>query len=78
MAARSRESCEATSARAAGVVWSRISWPHHPVRSIKGGFAGFFLMSRPPLLLLRRGARRTTPLVFTSCVEPIRTSKALP
>ena len=23
---------------------------HHPVRSIKGGFAPFFLLSRPPLL----------------------------
>jgi hypothetical protein len=23
---------------------------HHPVRSIKGGFASFCLMSRPPLL----------------------------
>src|SRR6266436_8838339 len=28
----------------------------HPVRSIKGGFAPFFLMSRPPLLT-RRGMR---------------------
>src|SRR5262249_30913780 len=28
----------------------------HPVRSIKGGFAAFFLMSRPPLLA-RRGLR---------------------
>src|SRR6266436_3731847 len=28
----------------------------HPVRSIKGGFAPFFLMSRPPLLK-RRGMR---------------------
>ena len=27
-----------------------IVGPDHPVRSIKGGFAAFLLMSRPPLL----------------------------
>src|SRR5438034_947446 len=26
------------------------SWTNHPVRSSKGGFAAFLLMSRPPLL----------------------------
>ena len=30
--------------------------PHHPVRSFKE-LRSFFLMSRPPLLLLRRGVR---------------------
>ena len=29
----------------------------------------FFLMSRPPLLLLRRGVRLTTPEFFTSCSQ---------
>jgi hypothetical protein len=28
----------------------RFVLPDHPVRSIKGGFAASFLMSRPPLL----------------------------
>jgi len=43
VAARFKKSREASSVRADGVVWSRISGPHHPVL-------------RPPLLLLRRGA----------------------
>ena len=33
---------------------SRLTLNHHPVRSIKGSFAIFLLMSRPPLLA-RRG-----------------------
>jgi hypothetical protein len=35
-----------------GVVAHTKSWlvSDHPVRSNKGGFAAFFLMSRPPLL----------------------------
>jgi hypothetical protein len=35
-----------------GVVAHTESWlvSDHPVRSKKGGFAAFFLMSRPPLL----------------------------
>jgi hypothetical protein len=35
----------------------------HPVRSIKGGFAAFFFMSRPPLLA-RRGFRSYIVLPF--------------
>ena len=48
-----KKRCGASLIRADGVVWSgnRTSFDqHHPVRSIKGGCAVFFLMSRPPLL----------------------------
>jgi hypothetical protein len=34
--------------------------PDHPVRSIKGGFAASFLMSRPPLLC-QEGSSATRP-----------------
>ena len=54
VAARSIRFREASLVRADGVVRSnhRIigSWTNHPVRSSKGGFAAFLLMSRPPLL----------------------------
>ena len=58
-----------TISRADGVVWSRISVDlHHPVRSIKGSFADFFLMSRPPPPRLQEGS---TSRVFTSCSKLI-------
>src|SRR5688572_32346878 len=40
---------------------------HHPVRSIKGSFAIFFLMSRPPLLA-RRGVH--SPVDASSILMP--------
>ena len=65
MDARSRESCEATLARADGVVWSRnfFTTPPRPLHQRR--LRCFFLMSRPPLLLLRRGA----PMRVTSAIR---------
>ena len=61
MAARSRKSCEATLARADGVVWSRnfLTTPPRPLHQRR--LRCFFLMSRPPLLLLRRGVLEPVP-----------------
>ena len=58
VAARSRISREASLVRADGVVWSRnfLATPPRPLH--KRRLRCFFLMSRPPLLLLRRGAER--------------------
>src|SRR5262245_26584933 len=52
---------------------------HHPVRSIRGSFAVFFLMSRPPLLarrgdgvlLLAVGCIATTLLVTAQNPPPV-------
>ena len=51
-----------SSRRRGGVVQNFLATP--PVRCHQRRLRCFFLMSRPPLLLLRRGFRRTTPLVF--------------
>ena len=45
-----------------GVVKDFLATPPRPLHQRR--LRCFFLMSQPPLLLLRRGARRTTPLVF--------------
>ena len=39
----------------------RLILNHHPVRSIKGSFAIFFLMSRPPLLARRGDPPNASP-----------------
>ncbi len=44
----------------------RLILNHHPVRSIKGSFAIFFLMSRPPLLA-RRGDVAIRHLRHVAC-----------
>ena len=43
----------------------RLILNHHPVRSIKGSFAIFVLMSRPPLLA-RRGDVAVRQFLFKS------------
>ena len=49
----------------------RLILNHHPVRSIKGSFAIFLLMSRPPLLARRGYARSAKYVIASSGGEPI-------
>src|SRR5262245_60151313 len=48
---------------------SRFGVSDHPVRSTKGGFAPFFLMSRPPLLT-RRGISLATTISLLLTLGP--------
>src|SRR5262245_4662127 len=67
VAAPNKKKSRSFSSGAEGVVAQVPKIPldliHHPVRSIKGSFAMFLLMSRPPLLA-RRGERRGPPSVL--------------